>query len=104
MELFRPRWPASAGNPPAQQAHNVLKGSNLQSSPHELLSNPFDCIQPRQGTLSPARLRRNQRNLTAENAKIAEVECILFVFSVFLCGKNLRGRSICLCIGSIAWS
>lgn len=27
--------------------------------------------------------RRNQRNLTAENAKSAEVESILFVFSAF---------------------
>ena len=37
--------------------------------------------------------RRNQRNLTAENTKGAEVENILFVFSAFLCGINLRGLS-----------
>ena len=47
-----------------------------------------------------ARRTHNQKNLTAENAKIAEVESILFVFSAFLCGKNLRSLGIFLCLAA----
>ena len=41
--------------------------------------------------MNPARQSRSEEKLTAENAKSAEVEILLFVLSAFLCGKQLRG-------------